>query len=82
MILMGHGNLFRYIERHIKMIDMLDHMLDYGASDWTEKMHEMNYDRLMRYALNAMGLVSGLDMFADKTPDEIFEFIYAIGEDL
>jgi len=48
--------------------------------NWTEKMDEMTRERLERFAANAMGFIMTTDGHTNQMPDEVFDWIYEIGE--
>ena len=49
-------------------------------TDWTEYISTMPRERLEKFAINAMGLLSTMGPFTKMTPQDIFNKIYAIGE--
>ncbi len=49
--------------------------------NWSEKISEMERNRLEHFAINAIGTLMSLPGFTDKTPDEVFRYIFEIGEE-
>ncbi len=49
--------------------------------NWLEKLRGLSRERLERFALNAMGGLMTFGEYTNKTPEEMFEIIFKIGED-
>jgi len=48
--------------------------------DWTIEMGKLSRERLERFAVNAMGLLSGFDIFKSMSAQKIYDLLYQIGE--
>ncbi len=48
--------------------------------DWTQQIEEMKRKRLEIFAIHAMGILSCEGTFINMTPEQVFDYIYAIGE--
>ena len=50
-------------------------------NDWTETIWEIEHERIVTFAIHALGLLSTTEQFELMTPQEIFDLVYEIKDE-